>query len=121
MSSISHSHSVTQVLQLFPQLLIKLSYIGSGKLPKLGYCPQAPIRIPPTLTSTPNCTKYTATICAAVYNGTLQNTIQRDFQHETFYYTAGWHFIPQVEAEQHLVTQFHNLVTVLRWRLRLNF
>ena len=27
--------------------LIQLSYIGSRNSPKLGYCPQAPIRIPP--------------------------------------------------------------------------
>ena len=76
--------------------LIELSYIGGGKSPKLGYCPQAPIRIPP-LTSTPNCAKYihcppllllssTAVYYNNVMRGRLRKTMQGgDFRHTGFY------------------------------------
>ena len=107
--------------------LIELSYIGGGNSPKLGYCPQAPIRIPP-LTSTPNCAKYihcppllllssTAVYYNNVMRGRLWKTMQGGIfgtQGFTFYYTAGWHFIPQVKQEQQCdVRQFHNIILAI--------
>ena len=59
--------------------LIQLSYIGSRNSPKLGYCPQAPIRIPPWrqhLTITHN-TNTNINI-----NNTNTNTNTNEYQHQ---------------------------------------